>query len=1240
MYVINRQNIKEQVSFDKIIQRIQRLSQLSKNPNNIDYGLVAQKIVSNMYSGISTSELDDLCSRICMGMSSKNPSYEELASIICIDNLHKNSSKCLLETYRQLYNISDNSGNKFNLVSKEFLDIIENNIIRLNDEIDYKLDYNINFFGFKTLQRAYLLKVNGKIIERPQHMFMRVAIGIHKNDIDKVIKVYQLMANRYFTHATPTLFNAGTERPQMSSCFLAGMDDNIESIFETSGELAKISKWAGGIGLSISNIRSQGSLIRGTGGNSSGIMPLMKMLNSIATYINQGGKRNGSFAIYLEPHHPDIFTFLDAKKNHGADEQRARDLFYSLWVSDLFMERVKENENWSLLCPDECKGLCETYGDEFRKLYEKYEKDSKKVKKVVKAREVWSAILSSQIETGGPYILYKDACNEKSNQKNIGTIRSSNLCVAPETLILTDKGQQVISSLKDQEVNVWNGKEFSKTIVTQTNKNTKLLDVSFSDGSILSCTPYHKFYIKTGRNINNVEIIEAQNLKKDMKIIKCEYPTIDNETKLQFAYTNGIFSGDGTYYNIIKNQQEKKCEYKSVEGYSYCKRHIKYQKENEKSEYCQGISYSKKNSISLYGEKIKLLQYLDYDSTGEEKNGKLNVTLNVNLKEKFFVPINYSLQSKMEWLSGYCDADGTICRNQENESLQIASIDKDFLLKIKLMLQTCGVNSKVTLSRDNSKQLMPDGKGGEKEYERKPCYRLLLASNELQNIVKLGFNPHRLKINSRDNIQRSATHFIKIVSVVDNNRKDDTYCFNEKKEHKGIFNGIITGQCAEIIEYSDSKETAVCNLASICLPRFLEEEINDDYLNTRDGLRLKTCIKKYLNISIYTKSDCVYCKLLKSLLFKVGIKYKELTKEEDEKLMKQFPDQEFKTVPRIYNESLGEYLGGYDEAYSILKPKVNFQKLADVAGTIVENLNNIIDNNFYPTEKTRLSNMRHRPTGIGVQGLADIFIKLKIAFDSDEAKILNKELFETIYYGAMKSSIELSKTYGSYKTFPGSPLSKGIFQFDMWGLKTEDLSGLWDWDSLRQEVIDNGARNSLLVAIMPTASTSQIMGNNECIEPYTSNIYVRRTLAGEFTVVNPHLVQDLMDIDLWNEDTRDRLLFNRGSVQNIKGLPKFMKEIYKTVWEIKQKKCIDMSADRGPFVCQSQSFNIWLESPTFDSLTSVHFYGWSKGLKTGSYYVRSKAKVNPKSFGMNIKTEQKMIEEDNKDDDECVSCGS
>jgi len=1229
MFVINRQNNKEIVSFDKILERIKLLSISIKN---IDCGLVSQKIVGNMYSGISTTNLDELSSRICMGMFSDEPGYGDLALNICINNLHKNTSECLLETYTRLYNISDKAGNKFNLVSKELLTIITENIDKLNNIIDYKLDYKIDFFGFKTLERSYLLKVDDSIIERPQHMFMRVALAIHGNNIDKVEKVYNMMANKYFTHATPTLFNAGTERPQMSSCFLAGMEDSIESIFETSGELAKISKWAGGIGLSISNIRSDGSLIRGTGGKSSGIMPLMKMLNSIATYINQGGKRNGSFAIYLEPHHPDIFTFLDAKKNHGADEIRARDLFYALWVSDLFMQRVKKNEDWSLLCPDICKVLGDVYGEEFKTLYEKYENDSRIPKKVVKARDVWSAILSSQIETGGPYILYKDSCNKKSNQKNIGVIRSSNLCVAPETFILTDKGQLTISSLKDQYVNVWNGTEFSATKVVQTNENTELVDVSFSDGSLLTCTPYHKFFIQEEYNKNNVSLIEAHNLKKGMKLIKCKYPVIDNDKELVNAYTNGIFTGDGTYTNIHQSKSEKKCEFKSQNGYSYCKRHIKNQKGQEISEYCQGISYTKKNHIALYGEKINLLKYLDYDSVGKEKDGKLNVTLTINLKDKFFVPMNYSLKSKMDWLSGYCDADGTIVVNQGNKSLQITSIEKEFLIKVKLMLQTCGINSKVTMSRIANKEMLPDGKGGYKEYERKDCYRLLIASNELQSIVTLGFNPYRLQVKIDSSIQRSSVHFITVVSVTNNDRKDNTFCFNEEKEHKGIFNGVITSQCAEIIQYSDSKETAVCNLASICLPRFLEEQINESYMNTFDGKRLKNSIEKYTNISIYTKDDCVYCKLLKVFFTKVGITYKEISKEDDETLKLKFPNNEFKTVPRVYNNT--EYLGGYQEAYLILKPKVNFQKLADASGMLVENLNNIIDSNFYPTEKTRFSNNRHRPMGIGVQGLADIFIKLRIPFDSIEAIELNKKLFETIYFGAMKSSIELSKKNGSYDTFKGSPLSQGKFQFDLWNLEEKDLSGFWDWTLLRKNVIKYGARNSLLIAVMPTASTSQIMGNNECIEPYTSNLYVRRTIAGEFTVVNKHLVNDLISIDLWNDNTRDRLLYDRGSVKNIKNMPDFLKNIYKTVWEIKQKKCIDLSADRAPFVCQSQSLNIWLESPTYDSLTSIHFYGWSKGLKTGSYYIRSKAKVNPKNFSMNVITEQKMIEEDK----ECESC--
>ncbi len=867
MFVINRQNNKEKVSFDKILERIRTLSQSIKNSSLIDFGMISQKIVARMYSGISTTELDELSAQICMGMVYENPLYGRLAYIICINNLHKNTSCCLLETYTRLCNVCDSSGNVYDMVNKNIMTVIEGNLDELNKIIDYEMDYKLDYFSLKTLERSYLLKIGSKIIERPQHMFMRVAISIHGDNLEKVESTYRMLSNKYFTHATPTLFNAGTQREQMSSCFLAGMEDSLESIFETTGELAKISKWAGGIGLSISNIRASGSLIRGTNGKSLGIMPLMKMLNSVATYINQGGKRNGSFAVYLEPHHPDIFIFLDAKKNHGVEEQRARDLFYAMWISDLFMERVKGDKDWALLCPDKCRGLDKVYGEEYRLLYEKYESDEKNVNKVVKARDVWSAIISSQIETGVPYILYKDACNEKSNQKNIGTIRSSNLC-------------------------------------------------------------------------------------------------------------------------------------------------------------------------------------------------------------------------------------------------------------------------------------------------------------------------------------------------------------------------------AEIIEYSDSKETAVCNLASICLPRILEEKINDDYMGTVEGKKLRDIIVKYLEgpVYVYSREDCVYCKLLKSLFEKMCISYTEIDSETDKSFQNRYSDVEFKTLPRVYTDD--DFLGGYTEAWGVLKPKINFSKLVDIAGELTVNLNKVIDNNFYPTEKTELSNSRHRPIGIGVQGLADVFMKLKIPFDSDEASEVNKQLFESIYYGAMKSSIELAKEYGVYETFIGSPLSKGKFQFDLWGLKDGDLSGLWDWESLRGEVVEYGARNSLLIALMPTASTSQIMGNNECIEPYTSNLYVRRTMAGEFTVVNSHLVQDLMDIGIWDDKTRDRLLYDRGSVQSIKNMPKFLKDVYKTVWEIKQKKCIDLSADRAPFVCQSQSLNIWLESPTFDSLTSVHFYSWSKGLKTGSYYIRSKPKTQPQRFGINIKKEKQMAEEDN----ECISC--
>ena len=599
------------------------------------------------------------------------------------------------------------------------------------------------------------------------------------------------MSQKYFTHATPTLFNAGTPRSQLSSCYLIGMEsDSITGIYNTLADCANISKWAGGIGMHIHNIRASGSHIRGTNGTSNGIVPMLRVFNSTARYCDQGGgKRKGSFAIYMEPWHGDIESFLDMKKNHGDEEMRARDLFYAMWIPDLFMERVMANKDWTLMCPDHCPGLCNVYGDKFKALYEKYEAEGKGIK-TLKARKIWMKILDSQIETGTPYMLYKDHTNKKTNQKNIGTIKSSNLCVAPETLILTDEGHIEIKSLENKKVNVWNGKEFSEVIVKKTSGESELIDVHLSDGSKLTCTKYHKFYIqkkfkssKYKKDIiksSIVELVEAQNLKKDMKLIKCEYPIIDNDIELKDSYTNGFFCADGTYVNITNNE-ERKCNFKSLEGKSYCKRHIDYQINNEDSEYCCGISYFKKPHVTLYHEKIKLLQHLNYKSIGEEKDNKLNVTLPVDLKEKFFVPINYSIKSKLNWFAGYCDGDGCIVRNGKNQSLQISCIHKDFLINIKLMLQTLGISSKVTLNMDKKKSLLPNGKGGYQYYNSKEIWRILIASNELQKLYELGFKTHRLII-EKHKPNRNARHFIKIIDIKDNNRIDETFCFTEKKE--------------------------------------------------------------------------------------------------------------------------------------------------------------------------------------------------------------------------------------------------------------------------------------------------------------------------------------------------------------------------------------------------------------------------------------------------------------------------
>jgi ribonucleoside-diphosphate reductase alpha subunit len=765
MYVIKRSGIQEQVSFDKITERLKKLCDESPQLN-IDPVIISQKVVSGVYPGVTTSELDTLAAETAAYSATEHPDFSRLAARIEVSNLHKSTLDSFYETAEQLYNYINPRTNLHGpLLGKDTIEIIRKYKKDFEEAIDYSRDYTYSYFGFKTLEKSYLLKINGQVAERPQHMLMRVAIGIHRDDIKSVIETYDLMSKRFFTHATPTLFNAGTTRPQMSSCFLLTVkDDSIDGIFDTLKDCAKISKHAGGIGVSVHNIRAKDSYIAGTNGISNGLVPMLQVYNDAARYVDQGGgKRKGSFAIYLEPWHADIFDFLELKKNHGKEEQRARDLFYALWIPDLFMERVKSNKDWTLMCPHECPGLPDVHSKEFNELYLKYEKEGKG-RKTVKAQELWYKILESQIETGTPYMCYKDACNSKSNQQNLGTIKSSNLC-------------------------------------------------------------------------------------------------------------------------------------------------------------------------------------------------------------------------------------------------------------------------------------------------------------------------------------------------------------------------------SEVLQYTSPEEIAVCNLASIALPRFIEED--------------------------------------------------------------------------------GTY---------------NFERLSEIAGVCVRNLNKVIDLNYYPVEEARTSNMKHRPIGIGVQGLADVFIRLRMPWESMYAKQLNKEIFEAIYYGAMKASIELAKSMGPYETFAGSPLSQGKFQFDLWDVEPSDR---FDWKSLREKVIVHGARNSLLISPMPTASTSQILGNNECIEPYTSNLYARRVLAGEFPVVNPFLYDELVNHNLWNAKTLNQIMADGGSVQNLNGLPKESKDIFKTVWEIKQKCLIDMAADRGAFVCQSQSLNMFVANPSKAILTSMHFYGWKKGLKTGMYYLRSRPKVDAIKFTVN----QSELEE-------CVACGS
>lgn len=1512
MRVIKRNGDIETVSFDKILRRIKTIGQ--EAGLKINWTQLAMKVIDQLYDKISTTKIDELTADQCAAMSSQHYDYGTLAAHIVISNHHKNTNHDFREVVRQLYNFEDIHGKHSPLVSQQLYEIVEANSDIINSNMDYNRDYVFDYFGFKTLEKSYLMRIRGKVVERPQHMWMRVSLGIHGEDIQAAFQTYSLMSQKYFTHATPTLFNSGTPRPQLSSCFLIAMEeDSIGGIYNTLKDCALISKWAGGIGMHIHNIRASGSHIRGTNGSSNGIVPMLRVFNNTAKYVDQcvvpetiiyttngpieiqncvfgetqiynltgnvetienvlehpyegkiynietmhsidnlkitpehpvyvlknqikglnytvitnrlekkiaefewieakelgtddmliykiptysvdnnsitsddcymygailgdgslnnedqngylslhsinkkhildfaikyfenkciqykidvcenitrirwnkniampfrysdcydehktkrvhykwlnlpvekskfilkglldtdgcnnkelvfdstsrnliesvrficlkmgiltsgyvrdrvgqshissagnvitnkkisyclkipkteqicnlmnisydsnqffkffkyndflltriknitieeysgtlydlqmktqhdyllhncivhngGGKRNGSFAIYLEPWHADIELFLEMRKNHGDEELKARDLFYALWVPDLFMERVKQNGKWTLMCPNECPGLADVHSDAFKSLYESYEAAGKG-RKTVQARDLWFKVLDAQMETGTPYLCYKDAANRKSNQQNVGTIKSSNLCVASDTLILTDNGHIQISLLEGKRVNVWNGEEFSDVQIVKTGENQELIDVFTDDGCILSCTPYHKFYIQTDYNISSIKQVEAKDLTPNDKIIKCNYPIINGTTKMKYAYTHGFFCGDGTYGNITENKPVK-CKFKALPDKHYCKRHIDCDVstqlnvpcENEFDGTCQANSYEKKPLVYLYDEKKKLIEFIDYRSVSNNSN-RIVLCLPLDIDEKYYVPsFECCLEDKLLWFAGYCDADGSIARNGSNEQLQLTSINYSFLYNIKLMLQTLGINPKLKLASSREFSLLPDGNGGEKYYSVKPLYRLLLTSYDLHNLVNLGFKTNRLNFIGAMPA-RNAKQFVKIIKVENNNRVDDTYCFTEPKRGMGIFNGIITGQCAEIVEYSDENETAVCNLASIGLPTFVDP------------------------------------------------------------------------VSKTFD----------------------YAKLHEVTQVVAKNLNKVIDVNFYPTEKTRISNMRHRPIGIGIQGLADVFMLMDVAFHSDAAHQINQTIFETIYHGALTASYDVAKTQGAYETFAGSPASQGRLQYDLWGTEPKYTIDMFDWAMLKSAIMEHGLRNSLLVAPMPTASTSQILGFNECFEPFTSNIYSRRTLAGEFVLTNKYLMRDLINAGMWNTQLKNSIIANQGSVQHIEGLSQHLKDKYKTVWEIPMRHLIDMAANRGAFICQSQSLNLWMEDPNYGALTSMHFHAWQKGLKTGIYYLRRRAKHRAQQFTIEPekKTQDKTEEKKQIEEEGCTMCSA
>jgi len=1035
MKVKKRNGELEDVSFDKVIKRLQHLCsgqtfdghQFGRKLD-VDIIPLAQKVINEIRDGITTRELDEFAAATCADLVLDHPDYTELAGRIIVSN-HQKNTVGFVATIKLLYQNTDTHGQPNPLISAQTYKVILKNKTFFEEMIDDHRDYNFNYFAFKTLERSYLVKSQQgdlTVIERPQHLCARVAAGIWGSDLERVKQTYEMLSRGLIMHATPTLFNSGRPRNQFSSCFLLDMDDSIEGIYETLKKCALISKNAGGIGLTASGIRAKRSEIRGTHGKSDGIVPMLKVYDQTANYVNQGGKRKGSFAIYIEPWHADIIEFLDLRKTHGNLDFRANYLFYGLWIPDLFMKRLKESVTtqnkeimWSLMCPDECPGMTTTYGDDFERLYLKYEKEAR-YREQIPIQDLWRKILTSHKETGTPYMLYKDNVNRKSNQKNMGVIKSSNLCVSGDTRILTEDGYFEIQTLNDQKVKIWNGQFFSESLVRKTGTQQQMMELEFSNGTILKCTPYHKFYVRSkGQDDDEAIQVTAEDLNENMILVRPEiYPT--------------LVDGD------------------------------------------------------------------DYAHYGSDE-----------------VPVNGNFRTKMYWLGKYLNRQGLLVNDMLQIRLQKSKVA--YLNEIRLMLSTLGVDAHLNRYK----------------------VELTIYPDQIHHLRSLGLETNILGLK----LVPQTTGCLPPIRMVKREKLEtlsDTYCFNEPVRHQGIFEGLLTGNCGEIVEYTSAQDNlvAVCNLASIPVNRYVRDD------------------------------------------------------------------------------------GTYDH-----------KALGKAVEVLTENLNQIIDINYYPVEDCKKSNLRDRPIGIGIQGLADAFIKMRYPFDSPEARVLNREIAETMYYYAVKTSVRLAQKDGPYEMFAGSPSSDGIFHWEMWnqeresrGLSKIELSGRYDWDALREEMKKHGLRNSLLLAMMPTASSAQILGNNECIEPYTYNVYMRRVLSGEFKIVNPHLQKDMHDLGLWTKEMRQALIRHRGSVQNIPDVPAELKSLYKTSFEIKPSVIMNLAADRQAFVDQSQSMNLFIPNPEDDLLTTIHLYGWEQGLKTGQYYLRREAISSAQQFTVKPVKAPKSIE--------------